>query len=45
MTCHDIKMLVSSDAARHRSQDICPPITQIVLKIFIKISLIVKECP
>ena len=35
---------VVSDSARHRSQDICPPISQIVLKIFIKISLIIKEC-
>jgi hypothetical protein len=26
------------------SQDICPPISQIVLKNFIKISLIIKEC-
>jgi hypothetical protein len=36
---------VNSDSARHRSQDICPLISQIVLKNFIKISLIVKECP
>jgi hypothetical protein len=34
-----------SDSARHRSQDICPPISQIVLKNIIKISLIIKECP
>jgi hypothetical protein len=34
-----------SDSARHWSQDICPPISQIVLKNFIKISLIIKECP
>jgi len=34
-----------SDLARHRSQDICPPISQIVLKNFIKISLNIKECP
>ena len=33
-----------SDSARHRSQDICPPISQIVLKNFMKISLII-ECP
>jgi len=33
-----------SDSARHRSQDICPPISQIVLKNFIKISSIIKEC-
>jgi hypothetical protein len=26
-------------------QDICPPISHIVLKKFIKISLIIKECP
>ena len=34
-----------SDSARHQSQDICPPISQNVLKNFIKISLIIKECP
>jgi hypothetical protein len=34
-----------SDSARLRSQDTCPPISQIVLKNFIKISLIIKECP
>jgi len=34
-----------SDLAKHRSQDISPPISQIVLKNFIKISLIIKECP
>ena len=34
-----------SDSARHRSQDIFPPISQIVLKNSIKISLIIKECP
>jgi hypothetical protein len=33
-----------SDSASHQSQDICPPISQIVLKNFIKISLIFKEC-
>ena len=33
-----------SDSARHWSQDICPLISQIVLKNFIKISLIIKEC-
>jgi hypothetical protein len=32
-------------SARHRSQDICPPISQIVLKNFTKICLIIKECP
>ena len=32
---------VYCDSARHRSQDIC----QIVLNTFIKISLIIKECP
>jgi hypothetical protein len=37
--------MVASDSIRHRSQDICPPISQIVLKNFIKISLIIKECP
>ena len=35
----------NSVLARQRSQDICPPISQIVLKNFIKISLIIKECP
>jgi hypothetical protein len=34
-----------SDADRHRSQDNYPPISQIVLKNFIKISLIIKESP
>ena len=37
--------LIVSDSARHWSRDICPPISQIVLKNFIKISLIIKECP
>jgi hypothetical protein len=38
--------LSNSDSARHQFQDICPPISQIVRKInFIKISLIIKECP
>ena len=40
--------LQSSDSPRHRSQDICPLISQIVLKnlIRMKISLsIIKECP
>jgi hypothetical protein len=32
------------DSARHWFQDICPPISQTVLKNFIKISLII-ECP
>jgi len=36
---------MSGDLARHRSQDICSPISQIVLNNFIKISLIIKECP
>ena len=40
-----IKQVICSDSARHRSLDICPPISQIVLKNFIKISLIIKECP
>jgi hypothetical protein len=35
----------SSDSARHQSKDICSPISQILLKNFIKISLIIKECP
>jgi hypothetical protein len=34
-----------SDSARHPSQGISPPISQIVLKNFIKISLIIKEFP
>ena len=34
-----------SHSARHRSQDILPPISQIVLKNFINISLFIKECP
>jgi hypothetical protein len=33
------------DSVRHLSQDICPPISQIVLKNFIKNSFIIKECP
>jgi len=40
----NINILIS-DSAWHRSEDICPAISQIVLKIFIKISLIIKECP
>jgi hypothetical protein len=34
-----------SDSARHLPQDICSPFSQIVLKNFIKINLILKECP
>ena len=34
-----------SDSARHLSQDIFPPISQIVLKNFMKINIIIKECP
>jgi hypothetical protein len=37
-----IQNAYNSDSARHRSQNIYPPISQIVLK---KISLIIKECP
>ena len=33
------------DSVRHQSEDIRPPISQIFLKNFIKISLIIKECP
>jgi hypothetical protein len=33
----------ASDSVRHRSQDIGPPISQIVLKNFTKMSLIIKE--
>jgi hypothetical protein len=33
-----------SDSARHWSEDVCLPISQIVLKNFIQISLIIKEC-
>ena len=36
--------ILSIDSARHRSRDIYLPISQIVLKNFIKISLIIKEC-
>jgi hypothetical protein len=39
------KKLNYSDSTRHPSQDISPPISQIVLKNFIKISLIIKEFP
>jgi hypothetical protein len=42
---HFFMIISGSDSARHRSQDIYPPISQIVLKSFIKISLIIKECP
>jgi hypothetical protein len=38
-------MVSTSDLARYRSQDFCPPISQIVLKNIIKISLMIKECP
>jgi hypothetical protein len=37
--------VTGSDSARHRSQDICQLISQIVLKNFIKINLIIKDCP
>ena len=43
--CRYIKNLFHSDSTRHLSPDICPPISKIVLKNFIKISLIIKECP
>ena len=33
------------NSARHKSQDICLLISQIVMKNFIKISLIIKERP
>jgi hypothetical protein len=36
---------VPSDSARCWFQEICPPISEIVLKNLIKISLIIKECP
>jgi hypothetical protein len=36
---------MGSELARHHSQDICSPISQIVLKNLIKSSLIIKECP
>jgi hypothetical protein len=39
------EVILYSDSARHQSQDNCPPISQIVLKNFIKISLIIKEYP
>ena len=38
-------MYIINDSARHQYQDICPPIFQIFLKNFIKISSIIKECP
>ena len=38
-------MYKSNDSTRHQSKNICPPISQILLKNFIKISLIIKECP
>ena len=34
-----------SNSARHQSQDISPPISQIVLKNFVKICVMIKECP
>jgi hypothetical protein len=37
--------IYDSDSSRHRSQVICLHISQTVLKIFINISLIIKECP
>ena len=40
---HHYKWL-GNDSARHWSQDNYTPISQIVLKNFIKISLIIKEC-
>jgi hypothetical protein len=43
--CRYIKNLFHSDSTRHLFPDICPPISKIVLKNFIKISLIIKECP
>jgi hypothetical protein len=39
------KKNVYSVSARHHSQYISPPISQIILKNFIKISLIIKKCP
>jgi len=33
------------DSARHQSQEIYPPISQIVPKNIVKISLNIKECP
>jgi hypothetical protein len=38
-------IMLCSDSARHRSRDICPSISQIILKKFIIISLIIKDCP
>ena len=40
-----ISSCTCSDSARHQSQDICLPISPIVLKNFAKINLIIKECP
>jgi hypothetical protein len=34
-----------SDSARHQSKDIFPPTSQIVLNNFMKMCLIIKECP
>ena len=42
----DMFTKILSDSARHQlSQGICPPISLIVLKNFIKNSSIIKECP
>ena len=38
-------MFYFSDSVRHWSQDICPPISHIVLKNFINICLIIIKCP
>ena len=40
----EINVIFSSGSARHRSRDICLPVSQIVQKNFIKIRFI-KECP
>ena len=45
MACISWIYSIYNDSARHRYQDICPPIFQIVMKNVIKISLIIfKEC-
>jgi len=37
--------VLNSDSTRRGSQDICPPISQIKIKNFTKICLIIKKCP
>jgi hypothetical protein len=44
ITTH-LSFYYKTDETFNRSQDICPPISQIVLKNFTKICLLIKECP